>query len=45
MRNGYEIDFHWVTDSIYHQDLQPMELYVDADLKEVISEYDSDDLI
>ena len=25
---GMEVDFHWVTDSIYNQALQPVEVYV-----------------
>jgi len=29
---GMEVDFHWVTDSIYNQKLQPVELYVADEL-------------
>jgi len=29
---GFDVDFHWVTDSIYHQELQPLELYITLDL-------------
>ena len=29
---GMEVDFHWVTDSIYNQQLQPVELYVTDEL-------------
>ena len=35
----HEVDLHWVTDSIYHQALQPVELYVLADLKVLLNHH------